>query len=271
MWVLRRLTKLKIVACVKQVLDPEIAPKDFRVEGKKPVAGNAKLVMDPYSENALEAGIQLKEKAGATLAALCLGEKSAEEVLRRALALTCDEATLVSDPEAADRDGMAIAHILGAAIKKEGGADLVFVGRQAGDWDGGQVGALLAEELGYACITLAATAEPAGDGWLKLLREAEDGYESVQVKLPAVVTFTSHEKNVIRIPKVKDVMMAHRKPIKSLTTGELALDADRLQPGISLESLSVPQLDGKCEVIEGDGGPDKASALAKKLRELKLV
>lgn len=241
------------------------------MEGTKPAAGNAKLVMDPYSENALEVGIQLKEKAGATLVALCLGDKAAEEVLRRALALTCDEAILVNDPEAAGRDGMAIAHILAAAIKKEGGADLVVTGRQAGDWDRGQVGQLLAEELGYSCVTVAATAEPAGDGWLKVTREAEDGYEAVQVKLPAVVTFTSHEKNVIRIPKVKDVMMAHRKPIKSLATGDLALDPARLEPGVNLGSLFVPTLDGKCEVIEGEAGPDKASALAKKLRELKLV
>jgi len=259
------------VACVKQVLDPEIPPKDFKVEGTKPVAGNAKMVMDPYSENALEAAIQLKEKTGATLVALCLGDKAAEEVLRRALALTCDEAILVNDPEGAGRDGMAVAHILAAAITKEGGADVVVTGRQAGDWDRGQVGALLAEELGCGCVSFAATAEPAGDGWLKLMREADDGFEAVQAKLPAVVTFTSHEKNVIRIPKVKDVMMAHRKPIKSLTTGDLALDAGRLAAGVTLQSLSVPTLDGKCEVIEGEAGPDKASALAKKLRELKLV
>lgn len=257
---------------MKQVLDPEIAPKDFKVDtaARKPVQGSAKLVMDPYSENALELGVQLKEKTGATLVAVALGDKGAEETLRRALSLTCDEAILVSDPEAGERDGFAIAHILAKAIAATGGADLVLTGRQAGDWDRGIVGPILAEELGLGCATMAATIESSGET-LDIRREIEGGYESVQVKLPAVVTCTSHEKNVIRIPKVKDVMMAHRKPIKTLTVAELGADESHLAPGVSLQALLVPTLDGKCEVIEGEGGSEKAANLAKRLRELKLV
>lgn len=264
---------LKIVVCLKQILDPEIPPKDFKLDAntRRPVQGNAKLVMDSYAEYALEVAIQLKEKnPGSKVVALCLGDKPADDVLRRAYALTADEAVRVWDPAWADLDAPGVAHVLARTIAKLGGADLVLTGREAGDIERGVVGPMIAEELGYACSTITARVE-AADGSATLRREVDGGYAMVSTRLPAVVTVTNDETNVPRLPKVKDLMMATRKPITTLGPADLDLDAAKLEPRLELLDVFIPVQESTCEMIEGDDGPSKAASLAQRLHELKLV
>ena len=86
---------MHIVVCLKQVLDPEITPRYFQIDPatNRPVNEDSDMVLDSFAENALELAIQLRDKTpGATVTALCLGEESAEDVLRRALAFTADAA-----------------------------------------------------------------------------------------------------------------------------------------------------------------------------------
>lgn len=265
-------SKLNIVVCLKQILDPEVAPKDFKIDAaaRRPAQGTAKLVMDSYAEYALEVAIQLKEKTGGKVTALCAGDKPTDEVLRRALALTADEAVRVWDPAWTDLDAPAVAHVLAHAIRKLGGADLVLVGRQAGDVERGLVGPLLAEELNAACTTNVARVEAAGDR-VRLRREVDGGFTVVESSLPAVATITNDETNVPRLPKVKDLMMATRKPIALLGAGDLGLDAAAMAPGVALQELFVPTLDAKCELIEGDDGVAKAINLTNKLKDLKVL
>lgn len=265
-------SNLNIVVCLKQILDPEVAPKDFKIDPatRRPVQGNAKMVMDSYSENALEVAIQLKEKSGGKVIALCVGDKPADEVLRRALAVTADEAVRVWDPAWTELDAGAVAHILARAIRKLGGADLVLTGRQAGDVERGLVGPMLAEELGAACTTVVARVEASGDR-VRLRREVDGGFHIIESRLPAVVTVTNDETNVPRLPKVKDLMMATRKPITVLGAGDLDLDAARLAPAVALQELFVPTLDARCEIIEGDDGAAKAVNLTNKLKDLKVL
>ncbi|BDG61063.1 electron transfer flavoprotein subunit beta/FixA family protein [Caldinitratiruptor microaerophilus] len=229
------------------------------------------MVMDSYAEYALEVAIQLKEKhPGTEVTALCVGDKPADEVLRRALALTADQAVRVWDAGWADLDAPAVAHVLAAAIRKLGGADLVLVGRQGSDVERGLVGPMLAEELGAACTTLVARVEVQGDR-LRLRREADGGFAVVESRLPAVLSITNDETNVPRLPKVKDLMMATRKPIQVLGPADLDLDPARLAPGVELRDLYIPTQEGACEIIEGDDGPSRAAALAQRLRELKVL
>ncbi len=226
--------------------------------------------MDSYSENALEVAIQLKEKSGGKVTALCVGDKPSEEVLRRALALTADEAVRVWDPAWADLDAGAMAHVLAGAIRKLGSADLVVCGRQAGDVERGLVGPMLAEDLGAACTTVVARVEVSGDR-IRLRREVEGGFNVIESALPAVVSITNDETNVPRLPKVKDLMMATRKPITTLGAGDLALDDAKMAPGVALQELFVPTSDAKCEIIEGDDGAAKAINLTNKLKDLKVL
>lgn len=258
--------------CLKQTLDPEIAPKDFKIDlaTHKPIQGSTKLVLDSYAENALEAAIQLKEKTGARVTVLTVGDKPADEALRRGLALNADDALRVWDPFLTDLDAPAVAYLLAKAVAALGGADLILTGRQAADVERGSVGPMLAGELGVACVTFVAQVEPRGDK-VRLTREAEGGHEVVESRLPAVLTVTSHESNVPRLPKVKDTMMAMRKPIAVKSADDLNVEATRLLPRVSVIQLFVPEQQGECEIIAGDDGAAKAAILVAKLQERKVM
>lgn len=227
-------------------------------------------MLDSYAENALEVAIQLKEKTGGTVTVLTVGDKPADEALRRGLALTADEAIRVWDNSFADLDAGAVAHILARAIAAAGGADLVLTGRQAADMERGSVGPMLAEELGAACVTFVAKVDPTGSG-VKLTREVEGGFEVIEGRLPAVLTITSHESNVPRLPKVKDTMMAMRKPISVKSAADLGLDTGKLAPAVAITEVFVPKQESQCEIIEGDDGAAKAGNLVARLRDLKVL
>src|ERR1044072_1770488 len=141
---------LNIIVCLKQILDPEIPVRDFRVdaEKKEAVRGSANLVTNIFCENALETALQLKEKVGGKITALCFGADSGEDVLRKALAMKADAGVHILNDGTTNPDPLAVAQTLGAAIRKLGDFDLIMVGRESGDWGVGQTGGLLAEELG---------------------------------------------------------------------------------------------------------------------------
>lgn len=264
---------MRIVVCVKQVLDPELGSQEFRLDPgtNRPEPGSAGMVLDSYAENALETAIQLRDSIpGATVTALTLGDKGAEDVLRRALAFTANGAARIWDPAWAELDGSGVAHVLARAVAALGGADLVLTGRQAGDVEEGVVGPIMAEELGWPCVTLASAIAPA-DNELQVTREAEDGYSVLRVPTPAVVTMTSSESNVPRMPKVRDTLMARSKPIRQLTAAEAGVDAFRLEPGFRLERAAVPDTDTTCELLTPPERPEQAGDLIGRLRELKIL
>ncbi len=266
---------MNIVVCLKQIIDYEIPPRAFRIDRqkKKPAMPDASLVIGPFDENALEVALQLREKAGGgRITAVSMGPESAIEALRKALAVTADEAVLLSDPAFSDLDPFGTARVLGAAIKKLGGADLVLTGRQSGDWDAGQVGQLLAEELGAPCVNFAFRAEPGGDGRVRLYKETPGGAEILEAGTPVVATVTNAETNQLRLAKVRDLMAANRKPVPTWSAADLGLDPAALAAGrIEVLDLYVPTYDARCEFVTGETPEDKASALARRLVELKLV
>src|SRR5690348_3320280 len=130
---------MNIVVCVKQILDPEIPARDFKVDAAKREAerGSANLVMNIFCENALETALQVRDAHGGKITALSVGPAGAEDVLRKALALKADEAVLVVADGVENPDPLFVARTLSAAIRKLGGADVVVLGREAGDWGAG--------------------------------------------------------------------------------------------------------------------------------------
>ena len=153
---------MHIVVCLKQVIDPEIPPRYFKIDPatNRPEEGSGDMVMDSYAENALEAAIQLRDKIdGATVTALCLGDEESEDVLRRALAFTADQAVRVWDDEWESLDGQAIGYILAQTIINLGDVDLVLTGYQASDIEEGLVGTVIAEELSIPSVTLVSALE----------------------------------------------------------------------------------------------------------------
>jgi electron transfer flavoprotein beta subunit len=237
---------MNILVCMKQILDPEVPARDFRVDPVKKEAdrGAASLVTNIFCENALETALQFRDGiGGGRITALTYGPPSAEDTLRKALAMKADAAAHVLG------DGghpLHVAQVLAAAIRRLGTFDLILTGREAGDWGAGQTGGLLAEELGMPCVSFADTLEKSGDA-LRIKRQTESGWEIVEARTPVVVTITNDEHNVPRIPKVRDVMMAHRQPLTTFTVADLGVTPTDYYEVVE---LSIPQKETRCELVK---------------------
>jgi electron transfer flavoprotein beta subunit len=258
---------MNIVVCVKQILDPEVPARDFRVDSARRQAeqGSANLVMNIFCENALETSLQFREAHGGKITAVSCGPSGAEDVLRKALALRADEAVLVvSDAE--NPDPLFVAKALAAAVRKLDGVDIVVVGREAGDWGAGQTGGLVAEELGVPCISFVETIEPgSAPGRVKVRRQTDNGTEELDAATPLVVTITNHDKNVPRIPKTRDVMQSYRKPLTQWPLAELGLDPATANSYYTVADLGIPRKEIQCEFIEGDSLEAKIDAFAQRI------
>src|SRR5690606_28846050 len=178
---------MHIAVCIKQILDPEISPRAFKIDPVRKVAdpGTASLVIGPFDLNALEVAIQLKERHGGKVTVLTLGSEKAKEALRRALAMGADAAVLIDDSQVAAKEPSVAARALAAAIRKLEPVDLVLTGRQSGEWDFGQVGALLAEELGMPFVAFVPRLDVVGNG-LRLGGVGDGGIAVVVFTRPVV-------------------------------------------------------------------------------------
>jgi electron transfer flavoprotein beta subunit len=264
---------MHVVVLIKQVLDPEIPARAFRVDRalKVPNVDRAPYVMSVFDGNALEVALKLREAKGGDvkITAVSLGPKGAEEMLRKALALTADAAVLIN-AEANSMDSLGKANLLAAAIRGLDAVDLILAGRQAADWEAGQVGVMVAEILGLPCVPFVSRINPDADGGsLKLRRELDDGFQTIRLPGPAVLTITNDETNVLRSAKVKDVMMAARKPLSTLSPADLGFSVDAAaDPAIETLDLTVPEPRKRAEMIEGENLQAGARALARRLLEL---
>ena len=263
---------MNILVCMKQILDPDLPARDFRIEAETREAkrGAANLVTNIFCENALETALQFREKNGGEITVLCYGGEQAEDTLRKALAMTADNAALVIREGSRNPDPSAVARVLAAAIRKLGDFDLVLVGRESGDWGVGQTGGLLAEELGMPCLTLVDQIE-VGDSGLSIKRQSDEGVEIASASPPVVLTMTNTEFNLPRIPKTRDVMMSYRKPLTQWTLSDLDLDEDEIRSGNSyyeVVELFVPTKEVRCEFVEGEDLDERVGAFARKIAEV---
>jgi electron transfer flavoprotein beta subunit len=261
---------MNIVVCIKQILDPEIPARDFRVDAAKLEAerGSANLVTNIFCENALETALQLRERKGAgKITAVSYGPPSAEDSLRKALAMKADAAALVVKEGVPNPDPLAVAQVLAAAIRTLESVDLIMVGRESGDWGAGQTGALLAEELGLPCVSFVDHIE-ASNGKVLLRRQTDTGWEVFEATLPVVVTITNDEHNVPRIPKVRDVMTSYRQPLQTWKLEDLGIAFGSASNSYyEVSQLSVPQKETRCEFVAGDTLDEKVGAFARRIVE----
>ena len=264
---------MNILVCLKQILDPEVPARDFRIDPARREAerGATGLVTNIFCENALETALQFRERApGARITALSYGAPTAEDSLRKALAMKADAAALVLGDGRPNPDPLTTARVLAAAARKLGPFDLVMTGREAGDWGAGQTGALIAEELGLPCVCFVDRVEPAG-GKLRLRRQTDSGWEVLEAEPPLVATVTNDERNVPRIPKVRDVMMSYRQPLTQWTLDDLDVSADEARAGntyYEVADLFIPQKEKRCEFVAGDTLDEKVEAFARRIVEV---
>jgi len=266
---------MNMIVCVKQVIDPEAPPASFKIDA----AANKVLppqgvspVVDPYGEYAVEAALRVKDAKGGKITAISLGNNMLRDVVKKPLSMGADELILLEDEVFTGGDSWSTAQALAAAIKKIGEYDIVFCGREASDWNAGQVGSGLAELLGIPSVTLVKKVEIT-DGKAKVERMTADGYEVVEVSLPALLTI-SNELGEPRYPTIKGIMAAKKKEATVWKPSDVGLDPSQIgTAGRNTKMLKLfqPVREGKCEMIEGET-PEEASAnLAKRLREAKIL
>lgn len=266
---------MNIVVCVKQIIDPEIPTEQFKLDpvSKRQIRGGLSLVISAYDQNALEVALQLREKAGGKITALCLGEPEAQGAVKSAMGMGVDAGVLVTDPALTGSDSFGAAYILAKAIQKIGLPDLVLTGCVSGDTGSKMVGPLLAEELGMPCVTFVSRIE-VKDGRMVARRIVEDGYELVEGPLPLVASIISDDSNVPRYSKLKDIMAAARKTVAVLKAADLVLDMTRVGTvgrRLVLRDASIPQRESRCEILTAETPVEQGERLARRLRELKVI
>jgi electron transfer flavoprotein beta subunit len=264
-----------MIVTIKQVPDPEAPKESFRIdEDAKQILNpsNVDPVINGYDENAIEAALQIKEAVGGKITALCMGAEMATRALKQALAMGVDEAILLNDAAFANADATSTAYVLSEAIKKIGSYDLILCGRQASDWDLGQVPSGIAEYLDLASVTAIQKIE-AQDDAMRVERILEDGYEVIDVKTPCLITL-SNEANTPRYPTLKGIMAAGKKKIPIWDLAEVGADASQVGHAGALTKVTklyIPRFDSDCEFIEGDTPEEMGEKLALRLRELKII
>jgi electron transfer flavoprotein beta subunit len=266
---------MNMIVCVKQVIDPEAPPASFKIDpstNKAVSPPGVSPVISPFDENAVEAALRIKDVQGGKITALSLGVNLLRDVVKKPLSMGADELILLDDEAFADGDSWSTAYALAMAIKKMGDYDLIFCGRQAADFYAGEVGSGIAAILGLPVVTIAKKIDIT-DGKAKVERVTADGYEVIEVPLPALIT-VSNELGEPRYPTIKGIMVAKKKePIiwKPTDIGVEPAQIGAAGRRSKLLKLFQPVREGKCEIIEGETPEEAAVNLAQKLRDIKVL
>ena len=262
---------VKIVVCAKQVVDPETPRSAFRIDPdlKRAIpAPGVPPVVNGFDENATEAALRISDDTGADVTVLSVGDSFARDVIKKPVSMGASELVLVEDPGLADLDSRATARVLACAIGAMD-ARLIICGRQASDWDNAQVPMLLAEMLGYACLTLCQDVGLRGEV-VTARRVIEQGYEDIEADLPAVVVVGS-EVGPPRYPTLRGIMAASRAEPTMLDLASLGLNPHQLRPAAQLREVFVPERTRRCEMIGGESDAESGRLLALRLREEGLL
>jgi electron transfer flavoprotein beta subunit len=212
---------MKILVPVKRVVDTNVKIR-VKADGTGVDLANVKMSMNPFDEIAVEEALRLKEAGKATeVVVVSIGSDKSAETLRTGLAMGADRAVLVKT-DAASVEPLAVAKLLKAVIATEQ-PGLVILGKQAIDDDSNQTGQMLAALLGWPQATFASKVV-IGDGTVDVTREIDGGLETLQLKLPAIVT-TDLRLNEPRYASLPNIMKAKKKPLDETTPETLGVDA----------------------------------------------
>jgi len=246
---------MRIVVCVKEVLDPS-AVNNYVLAGKLAIGSDGRTLeaaavprlINGYDEQAMEAALRIRDAGvSCTIVAVSIGPHQ-KAVLKHCAALGADEIVAI-DASGQELDCAVVSSLLAAYVRTSGGADLVLCGRQASDDDQGVVPVLLAEKLGMPVALFARTVEAVGRA-VRVTCATADGDRVVEGPLPAVVTVSS-ELGVPRFPTAMAKMAARKMVPTELRATALGLTAADLQPVVVLLRQFVPVVSGNCEFLQG--------------------
>ena len=250
---------MKIIVCIKQV---PIRDSQLKVDGNGRWVREDDLSFEINEPDAyaLEEALQLKEKHGGEVIALCLGPARATQTIREALAKGADRAIHVQADNPGALDTLALARALAKALQAEQ-PDLILTGLQSDDLGYGQTGVVMAELLGLPHATIIMEVEKQENA-IRVRRELESGwFQWVTMPLPAVLTIQSGIRR-LRYATLMGIKKAKTKPVETVAAAELGVD---LAPAVTIEKVYAPKKEKHTEILTG-GAKEAAAKLAEKLR-----
>ncbi|PWJ40093.1 electron transfer flavoprotein subunit beta/FixA family protein [Sediminitomix flava] len=227
---------MKILVCISHV--PDTTTKIKFVDNKLDTK-DVQFIIGPYDDFALARAVEIAAEKGGTVTALNVGTAETEPTIRKALAIGANDAIRV---DAEPTDAMFVAKQI-VAVAKEGNYDMILMGRESSDFNGGIVHGLVAEMLDIPSIAPCMKLELDGDK-AKVDREIEGGKEELTVSLPFVAGCQEPIAEW-KIPNMRGIMMARKKPLNVIPAAEVA-------NSISYESFELPAEKAGCKMVEAD-------------------
>lgn len=210
---------MNVLVPVKRVIDYNVKVR-VKSDNSGVELNNVKMAMNPFCEIAVEEAIRMKEAGKVDdIIVVSVGPKSAQETLRTGLAMGADRGIHIGVDQ--DVEPLAVAKLLKAVCDRES-PGLVIMGKQAIDGDNNQTGQMLSALLGWSLGTFVSKIELDGDS-AKATREVDGGLESVQLKMPAILT-VDLRLNEPRYASLPNIMKAKKKPIAEMTPADLGVD-----------------------------------------------
>lgn len=256
---------MKILVAIKQVpardSQIKIAPGGRWID-----ESNLSYEINEPDAYALEEALQLKEKHGGEVVALCAGPARAASTIREALAKGADRAIHVEEEDLSRFDVLGIARLLAEAARSEN-PELILTGLQSDDFGYGQCGVIMAEILGLPHSTIIMQIEKTNGG-IRVKRELEDGwFQHIEMPLPAVLTIQSGI-NKLRYATLMGIKKAKSKEVKRLTASDLKVDA---APVVSLQRVYLPEKSKQTVLLEGSAAEQAAQLVEKLKHEVRVL
>jgi electron transfer flavoprotein beta subunit len=224
--------EMKVLVPVKRVIDYNVKVR-VKADQSGVELANVKMAMNPFDEIAVEQALRLREAGTAEeVIAVSIGPAQNQETIRTALAMGADRGIHIEALH--DIEPLAVAKLLKAVVAQEN-PGIVLVGKQAIDDDCNQTGQMLAALLGWAQGTFVSALEIAGDK-AKVIREVDGGLEHIEINMPAIVT-VDLRLNEPRYASLPNIMKAKKKPLDSLTAGDLGVD---IAPRLTIVKVEEP-------------------------------
>jgi electron transfer flavoprotein beta subunit len=256
---------MKIIVSIKQV---PVRDSQLRIDssGRWIQEGDLNFEINEPDAYALEEALQLKEKHGGEVIALCAGPARASQTIREALAKGADRAIHIEADNLSSLDTLGLAKLLAKAVEPEK-PDLILTGLQSDDLGYGQTGVVLAEILGLPHGTIIMAVEKL-EGAIRVKRELENGwFQNVEMPLPAVLTIQSGI-NKLRYATLMGIKKAKTKEVKQFSVGSLGVSST---PTAVIERIYMPQRSKQTQILDGTA-KEAAAKLVEKLKfEVRVI
>ena len=263
---------MKICVLVKEV--PDAAVEKRMDSGSKRLDRSGEKNLNPFDTHAIEAAMQIKEGGAVEvdeIIAVTMGPESAFRALHKAVSLGADRSVHLTDEALAGSDVAATGYALAKVLESES-PDLVLLGQQSDDGECYTIGAIVADHLQMPSLTQVIKIDVEGNA-LICERQAEYGYDTVEVELPAVIS-VGDAINEPRYPSLKAIMGAKKKQLDTKSTGDVGIEGDRVgEAGSKTEVLGInpPPEKASGQIIEDEDTDETVQQIVAWLEERKLL